>query len=277
MGYARWRTVRIHSMVFSLFAPSTYPLPPPCAVLPQINDLKYSRTGDRLLVIAAEAHPRMYDRDGRFLSARTPAQGRCSEGAGEGESLARLSGKFAQEWGGGESSAHHMEWWFASCLRRARLAACLFGTMQRRVREGRSVPGGHGPDKVCVSSPCKRVCSWAQTVRILFVWHVGIHPNHSRDRALLRLALRLLFLHPVFLPPLTPLLLRLQSLRRRGHVSPVRRCMWHPTAPNDFITCAEDGTVRLWDANQPKFQKAVLKGCSIGHKRSAHTRILSKK
>eukprot|EP00051_Salpingoeca_urceolata_P007305 m.96507 g.96507 ORF g.96507 m.96507 type:complete len:719 (-) comp15193_c0_seq2:97-2253(-) len=40
--------------------------------------------------------------------------------------------------------------------------------------------------------------------------------------------------------------------KTHGHVAMLHQAIWHPKNKNQFCTCSYDGTVRVWDANEPK-------------------------
>ena len=44
----------------------------------------------------------------------------------------------------------------------------------------------------------------------------------------------------------------------KGHVSEVTTATWHPTERNLCVTAGTDSTLRIWDINQPRSQKAVI-------------------
>lgn len=45
----------------------------------------------------------------------------------------------------------------------------------------------------------------------------------------------------------------------KGHVAMLNGACWDPKNPNEFITCADDGTVRIWDINNVRKNKQVIK------------------
>ncbi|KFD72996.1 hypothetical protein M514_00129 [Trichuris suis] len=48
--------------------------------------------------------------------------------------------------------------------------------------------------------------------------------------------------------------------RTKGHTAQLNDGCWHPSDRNEFLTCADDGTVRLWDYyTAKKVHKAVIK------------------
>ncbi|KAG1683997.1 WD repeat-containing protein 70 [Nymphon striatum] len=57
----------------------------------------------------------------------------------------------------------------------------------------------------------------------------------------------------------------------KGHISMLNDGCWHPLDKREFLTCANDGTVRLWDVNEPKKQKKVLKPRSRNGLRTSPT------
>ncbi|XP_063227176.1 gastrulation defective protein 1 homolog [Bacillus rossius redtenbacheri] len=47
--------------------------------------------------------------------------------------------------------------------------------------------------------------------------------------------------------------------RTKGHVAPLNSGCWHPRARNEFLTCSQDSTCRLWDVEKPMHHKALMK------------------
>ncbi|CAN7985010.1 unnamed protein product [Ixodes hexagonus] len=47
--------------------------------------------------------------------------------------------------------------------------------------------------------------------------------------------------------------------RTKGHVAMLNYGCWHPRTREDFLTCANDGTLRLWNVQQPLHHKALVK------------------
>jgi len=47
--------------------------------------------------------------------------------------------------------------------------------------------------------------------------------------------------------------------RTKGHTAPLNSGCWHPRVREEFLTCAEDGTCRLWDIEKPEHHKAIIK------------------
>lgn len=45
----------------------------------------------------------------------------------------------------------------------------------------------------------------------------------------------------------------------KGHVSMVRNACWDPKDKNNFISCGDDGTVRIWDINTVRKNKEVIR------------------
>eukprot|EP00795_Rhopilema_esculentum_P006823 gene6823-12416_t len=45
----------------------------------------------------------------------------------------------------------------------------------------------------------------------------------------------------------------------KGHVAMLNAGCWDPKSPGEFITCSDDGTVRLWDVNDVRRNKKVVK------------------
>ncbi|CAB3998211.1 WD repeat-containing 70 [Paramuricea clavata] len=59
--------------------------------------------------------------------------------------------------------------------------------------------------------------------------------------------------------------------KTKGHVSMLNGGCWHPKDRDKFMTCGDDGTVRLWDVNVPKKNINVLKTKSIQGKKAVPT------
>lgn len=59
--------------------------------------------------------------------------------------------------------------------------------------------------------------------------------------------------------------------KTKGHVSMLNCGCWHPKDREKFMTCGDDGTVRLWDVNTPKKNINVLKTKNIQGKKSIPT------
>lgn len=57
----------------------------------------------------------------------------------------------------------------------------------------------------------------------------------------------------------------------KGHTAMLNCGSWHPKKREEFMTCSNDGTVRLWDINQPKKHKNVIKPKSIQGRRCIPT------
>lgn len=49
------------------------------------------------------------------------------------------------------------------------------------------------------------------------------------------------------------------SAKTKGHTASLNSGCWHPIIKEEFMTSAQDGTLRLWDVNFPKQQKHVIK------------------
>lgn len=47
--------------------------------------------------------------------------------------------------------------------------------------------------------------------------------------------------------------------RTKGHVAMLNYGCWHPRTREDFLTCSNDGTLRLWNVQQPNKHKAIVK------------------
>lgn len=47
--------------------------------------------------------------------------------------------------------------------------------------------------------------------------------------------------------------------RTKGHTAPLNSGCWHPRVREEFLTCAEDSTCRLWDIEKPQHHKAIIK------------------
>lgn len=47
--------------------------------------------------------------------------------------------------------------------------------------------------------------------------------------------------------------------RTKGHVAMLNYGCWHPRSREDFLTCANDGTLRLWNVDKPNCHKALVK------------------
>lgn len=47
--------------------------------------------------------------------------------------------------------------------------------------------------------------------------------------------------------------------RTKGHTAPLNSGCWHPRIREEFLTCAEDSTCRLWNVEKPELHKAVMK------------------
>lgn len=47
--------------------------------------------------------------------------------------------------------------------------------------------------------------------------------------------------------------------RTKGHTAALNSGCWHPKIRNEFLTCAQDSTCRLWEIEKPKQHKAIMK------------------
>ncbi|KAJ8895855.1 hypothetical protein PR048_001194 [Dryococelus australis] len=47
--------------------------------------------------------------------------------------------------------------------------------------------------------------------------------------------------------------------RTKGHVAALNSGCWHPRDRNEFLTCSQDSTCRLWDIEKPSHHKALMK------------------
>ena len=47
--------------------------------------------------------------------------------------------------------------------------------------------------------------------------------------------------------------------RTKGHTAPLNSGCWHPRTREEFLTCSEDSTCRLWDIEKPQQHKAIIK------------------
>lgn len=54
-------------------------------------------------------------------------------------------------------------------------------------------------------------------------------------------------------------LLLFMCYRTKGHTAALNSGCWHPHIREEFMTCAQDGTLRLWMTENPKQHKAVIK------------------
>ena len=46
---------------------------------------------------------------------------------------------------------------------------------------------------------------------------------------------------------------------KKGHVGMLNDGCWHPKIKQEFMTCSIDGSVRLWDINDCKKHKSIIK------------------
>lgn len=49
------------------------------------------------------------------------------------------------------------------------------------------------------------------------------------------------------------------KLKLKGHVGMLNDGSWHPKLKHEFMTCSIDGSVRLWDVNDNKKHKSIIK------------------
>lgn len=49
------------------------------------------------------------------------------------------------------------------------------------------------------------------------------------------------------------------NFRTKGHTAALNSGCWHPQIREEFMTCSQDGTLRLWLTENPKQHKAVIK------------------
>ncbi|KXJ22542.1 WD repeat-containing protein 70 [Exaiptasia diaphana] len=57
----------------------------------------------------------------------------------------------------------------------------------------------------------------------------------------------------------------------KGHVAMLHCGRWHPKVKEEFLTCSDDGTLRLWDINDPKKNKKAIKTKNKGGKKTIPT------
>uniref|UniRef100_A0A0M3IMK0 WD_REPEATS_REGION domain-containing protein n=1 Tax=Ascaris lumbricoides TaxID=6252 RepID=A0A0M3IMK0_ASCLU len=64
----------------------------------------------------------------------------------------------------------------------------------------------------------------------------------------------------------------------KGHTGPVNACCWHPLTKTEFLSCADDGTLRIWSLDDYKEitrcinkQRKVIKTKTAGGKRAIPT------
>jgi WD40 repeat protein len=62
-----------------------------------------------------------------------------------------------------------------------------------------------------------------------------------------------------------------QMKQTRGHCATVNCCEWHPKERNRLITCGNDCTMRLWDAEIANRQQSVLLGPKLAGKKNAYS------
>lgn len=73
--------------------------------------------------------------------------------------------------------------------------------------------------------------------------------NSQHKRAKLKISLFAKFPYPTY-----PF-----SSRTKGHTASLNSGCWHPHIRDEFMTCAQDGTLRLWLTSNPKCHKSVIK------------------
>jgi len=61
----------------------------------------------------------------------------------------------------------------------------------------------------------------------------------------------------VLLLPITTTNLR--NAPNRGHVANITDAFWHVNDPEVFFTASQDSTIRIWDINDTKQQRTVIK------------------
>lgn len=59
--------------------------------------------------------------------------------------------------------------------------------------------------------------------------------------------------------------------KTKGHTGSLNDGCWHPKNKSDFMTCAIDGSVRLWDVNDDKKHKSIIKPRNAQGKRAIPT------
>lgn len=59
--------------------------------------------------------------------------------------------------------------------------------------------------------------------------------------------------------------------KTKGHVGTLNDGCWHPKNKSLFMTCSIDGTIRLWDINDDKKQKSLIKPRNIQGKKAVPT------
>jgi len=64
----------------------------------------------------------------------------------------------------------------------------------------------------------------------------------------------------------------------KGHTASVNACCWHPLEKNEFLTCSDDGSLRIWTTRDFKVitkcintQRKVIKTKNAGGKRAIPT------
>jgi len=58
----------------------------------------------------------------------------------------------------------------------------------------------------------------------------------------------------------------------KGHVAMLHNACWNPKVKDEFISCSDDGTVRIWNTENPKKNKTVIKTKSKQGKKTIPTR-----
>ncbi|XP_068754209.1 WD repeat-containing protein 70-like [Montipora capricornis] len=58
----------------------------------------------------------------------------------------------------------------------------------------------------------------------------------------------------------------------KGHVAMLHNACWNPKIRDEFITCSDDGTVRIWNTEKPKKNKTVIKTKNKQGKKAIPTR-----
>ncbi|CAB3229357.1 unnamed protein product [Arctia plantaginis] len=59
--------------------------------------------------------------------------------------------------------------------------------------------------------------------------------------------------------------------RTKGHTAALNSGCWHPNIRDEFMTCSQDGTLRLWVTENPKQHKAIIKPRQQGGLKTAPT------
>ncbi|CAH3019429.1 unnamed protein product [Porites evermanni] len=58
----------------------------------------------------------------------------------------------------------------------------------------------------------------------------------------------------------------------KGHVAMLHNACWNPKTKDEFISCSDDGTVRIWNTENPKKNKTVIKTKNKQGKKTIPTR-----